>query len=72
MRILSRFFPYVALIILLCSCDKKEEPTFIAKRTLLVYMVATNSMSGQDNTDISEMKYGHENEASNGVNVGRR
>lgn len=63
MRILSRFFPYVALIILLCSCDKKEEPTFIAKRTLLVYMVATNSMSGQDNTDISEMKNALANDA---------
>lgn len=57
MRILTHIFAFLAMVALCSSCnDKKDEPEVLAKRTIVVYMVATNSMSGQDNTDIAEMK----------------
>lgn len=57
MRIFTLLFALWAILALCSSCNnEKDEPEVIAKRTVVVYMVATNSMSGQDNTDIAEMK----------------
>ena len=39
------------------SCDgSNDEPSEIAKRTVLVYAIATNSLNGYDDEDIDEMK----------------
>lgn len=57
MNFFQRIVLIVAAAVVAASCgNKKDEPQPLAKRTLLVYMVATNSMSGQDATDIAEMK----------------
>ena len=57
MRIFTLLFALWAILALCSSCNnEKDESEVIAKRTVVVYMVATNSMSGQDNTDIAEMK----------------
>lgn len=57
MWILRKYLVFLMLIALCLSCsDNKEEPQFVAKRTIVVYMIASNSMSGQDNADLAEMK----------------
>lgn len=41
----------------LASCSKdSDEPQVIAKRTLLVYMVASNSLASCDIDDVSEIE----------------
>ncbi len=57
MKLFHRLVLFLAIAATAASCgDKKDEPRLPAKRTLLVYMIATNSMSGQDAVDIAEMK----------------
>lgn len=46
-----------ALLMPLASCSKdSDEPQVIAKRTLLVYMVASNSLASCDIDDVSEIE----------------
>ena len=44
-----------ALLTLACSSDNSDEPAQPAKRTVLVYMAAENSLSGSAQSDINEM-----------------
>ena len=57
MKLFHRLVLFLSIAATAASCgDKKDEPQLPAKRTLLVYMIATNSMNGQDAVDIAEMK----------------
>ena len=62
MRLLLRLFLAIALVAVSASCGKSDEPEPTpapnCRRTILVYMVATNSLGsyGYDKLDIAEMK----------------
>lgn len=68
-----KFALFIALIysILLTSCcDKKEDPIPPANRTVLVYMVANNSL-GQSSYDYRDLQEMHQAATNDGFNGGR-
>ena len=72
MNILKELLLFILTAVLLTSlvaCEQENDPAPVAKRTVLVYMAADNSLSNLAGKDIEEMKEGLKKISSNDLRL---
>jgi len=62
---MKKLFLLLSVALLLCACNHNDEPT-VTNRTVLVYMVADNSLSANVQANLDSMMYGYKAAANVG------
>ncbi len=56
---MKKLFLLLSVVLLLCACNHNDEPASVTNRTVLVYMVADNSLSANVQANLDSMMYGY-------------